>query len=222
MTFAVVVTDGLRALGLRVTEDQANDWFYVWRQVGKALGIVEPKGFPLESAADGADFFDHVREDWGPSPEGSTLARTSLDVMRELLPAPELDGVGPTLVRHLAGERCADILGVAPSDWTQLLVDPSPLISLVESRIVGPSLFETPLTPLLQQAAFGTMEALSGQQREREERAVLDSARLPRMPGATGFRPSSGPEPPRCDARGPARGRGATRSPFDRRARRRA
>ena len=166
MTFAVVVTDGLRALGLRVTEDQANDWFYVWRQVGKALGIVEPKGFPLESAADGADFFDHVREDWGPSPEGSTLARTSLDVMRELLPAPELDGVGPTLVRHLAGERCADILGVAPSDWTQLLVNPSPLISLVESRIVGPSLFETPLTPLLQQAAFGTMEALSGQQRE--------------------------------------------------------
>ena len=85
--------------------------------------------------------------------------------MRVLLPSPELSGVGPTLVRHLAGERCADLLGVEPSDWTQILIDPSPLLATIEGRVVG-RLFETPLTPLLQQAAYGTMEALSQQQRE--------------------------------------------------------
>jgi hypothetical protein len=165
MTFAVVVTDGLRALGLPVTDDQADDWFYLWRQVGKALGVVEPVGLSLDSAADGADFFDHVREDWATSQQGSALARTGLDLMRELLPGPEFNGVGPTLVRHLAGERCADLLGVEPSDWTQILIDPSPLLATIEGRVLG-SLFETPLTPLLQQAAYGTMEALSQQQRE--------------------------------------------------------
>jgi hypothetical protein len=165
MTFAVVVTDGLRALGLPVTDDQADDWFYLWRQVGKALGVVEPVGLSLDSAADGADFFDHVREDWATSQQGSALARTGLDLMRELLPGPELNGDGPTHVRHLAGERCADLLGVEPSDWTQILIDPSPLLATIEGRVLG-SLFETPLTPLLQQAAYGTMEALSQQQRE--------------------------------------------------------
>jgi hypothetical protein len=168
MTFAVVVTDGLRALGLRVTDEQADDWFYLWRQVGKALGVVEPEGFSLETAADGADFFEHVREDWAPSTEGAALARTSLDVMRELMPDPDFKGIAPTLVRHLAGERCADLLGVEPSDWSQVLIDPSPLLATIEGHVVG-RVFETPLTPLLQQAAYGTMEALSQQQRQGKD-----------------------------------------------------
>jgi squalene cyclase len=165
MTFSVVVTDGLRALGFPVSDAEANSWFHLWRQVGKLLGVVEPEGLTLETAADGADFFDRVREDWAYSPQGSTLARVSLDLIKELLPSPEFDGIGPTLVRHLAGERCADLLGVDPSDWTEILIDPSPLLDTIEGRVIG-CLCETALTPLLQQAAFGTMVALSEQQRE--------------------------------------------------------
>jgi hypothetical protein len=165
MTFSVVVTDGLRALGLPVSEEEANDWFLLWRHVGRVLGIVEPKGFSLQTAGDGADFFQHVRDDWSPSPEGSTLARITLEVMSNLLPGTEFDGIGPTLVRHLAGERCADILSVQPADWTEILVTRSPLLGTILDRVVG-GVFETALTPLLQQAAYGTMEALSRQQRE--------------------------------------------------------
>jgi hypothetical protein len=54
---------------------------------------------------------------------------------------------------------------VPPSDWTQILVDNSPTLATVEGRVLG-QLYETPLTPLLQQAAFGTMQALSRQQRD--------------------------------------------------------
>jgi squalene cyclase len=165
MTFSVVVTEGLRALGFAVTEEQADDWFYLWQNVGALLGVEEPEWLSLRTAADGADFFEHVREDWATSDEGTALEKIGLDLMSELLPAPELAGVGPTLVRHLAGERCADLLGVPPSDWTQILVDNSPTLATVEGRVLG-QLYETPLTPLLQQAAFGTMQALSRQQRD--------------------------------------------------------
>jgi len=165
MTFSVVVTDGLRALGLTVTEQQAEDWFQIWLAVGKVLGVQIPAGLSLKTAADGADFFDHVRHDWAPSEEGSALARVTLALMKDLLPGDPLDGLGATLVRHLAGERCADILGVEPADWTRSLVERSPLVTTILGNVVG-GVFETPLTPLLQQAAFGTMEALARQERE--------------------------------------------------------
>ena len=164
MSFSVLVTDGLRALGLTVSETEADDWFFLWRQVGKALGVAEPVGFKLDTAADGAEFFEHTRSDWGASAEGAQLARVSLDVLKQSLPGDEFDGIGPTLVRHLAGERCADLLSVEPSDWTQFLINSSPLVETVESRLIG-SLTDTPLTPLLKQAAYGTMVALSQQQR---------------------------------------------------------
>jgi Squalene-hopene cyclase C-terminal domain/ER-bound oxygenase mpaB/B'/Rubber oxygenase, catalytic domain len=172
MTFSVVVTDGLRALGIPVSEDEANAWFQVWRGVGKVLGIEVPDLVSLETAADGADFFDHIRQDWGFSEEGATLARVTLDLTKELLPGTEFDGIGPTLVRHLAGERCADILGIEPADWTKILIESSPLVSTILGRVVG-RVYETPLTPLLQQAAYGTMEALARQ--EREGKGVLFS-----------------------------------------------
>ena len=169
MTFSVVVTEGLRALGFTVTEEQADDWFYLWQNVGRLLGVAEPEWLSLRTAADGADFFEHVREDWATSAEGTALQQIGLDLMKELLPAPELAGVGPTLVRHLAGDRCADLLGVEPSDWTQVLVDPSPTLATIEGRVLGKSFFDTPLTPLLQQAAFGTMQALARQQRDGKD-----------------------------------------------------
>lgn len=165
MTFSVVVTDGLRALGLTVTEQEANDWFHVWLAVGSLLGIEIPQGVSLATAADGADYFAHVREDWAPSPEGTELAKVTLGVMKDLLPGSELDGVGATLVRHLAGERCADILGIEPADWTKTFLGPSPLVTTFLGRVLG-QVFETPMTPLLQQAAFGTMEALAGLERQ--------------------------------------------------------
>jgi len=166
MSFSVVVTDGLRALGFDVSDEREEAWFRLWNQVGRVLGIKQNvKGLPLKTAADGREFFEKVREDWGPSPEGETLGSVTLDVMSNALPGIEFDGIGPTLVRHLAGERCADLLGIPPSDWTKILVESSPVVATILGRVTG-ELVETALTPLLKQAAYGTMEALSRQQRE--------------------------------------------------------
>ena len=35
---------------------------------------------------------------------------------------PLFDGLSPTLIRYLAGDHCADLLGVEEADWTQLFV----------------------------------------------------------------------------------------------------
>jgi hypothetical protein len=33
-----------------------------------------------------------------------------------------LDGLTPTLVRHLAGDRCGDLLGLLPADKTRVII----------------------------------------------------------------------------------------------------
>ncbi|HEY8430813.1 MAG TPA: hypothetical protein VIL20_20680 [Sandaracinaceae bacterium] len=34
-----------------------------------------------------------------------------------------LDGLMPTVIRYLAGDLCADLLGLPPADWTVTLLD---------------------------------------------------------------------------------------------------
>jgi squalene cyclase len=171
MTFSVVVVDGLRGLGFAVSDEEAEAWYQMWRAVGVVLGIEDGPERPWlpPRYADGVEVMDQLRRDfWGRSEEGQALAQVTLRVMHELLPGDTIDGVAATLVRHLAGDHCADLLGVPDADWTRVMVGRSPLLNTLLGRASG-VYFESPLTPLLQTAAFDAMEALSNRQRDGKE-----------------------------------------------------
>ena len=82
--------------------------------------------------------------------------------MREMLPDEQLDGIPAALVRHLAGDHCADLLGVPRADWTALLVEAATrmahLFDFAERRadVLG----------LARRASFDLMKALHGWARE--------------------------------------------------------
>lgn len=123
MTFSVVTYEAAKRLGVSLTEQDGDAWVHHWTVVGHLMGIREellPKDL-----ADGQKLMAAIRErQWAPSGAGQQLAAALVDMMQELFTRDidAVDGLTPTLVRYLAGDRCADMLGLPESDWTELLV----------------------------------------------------------------------------------------------------
>jgi squalene cyclase len=160
LSFSCLVVDGLRRLGFEVSDEEAEAWVHMWNVVGHVMGIRED--LRPRSMADGEALFELLRRHWGASPEGQELTRATLDLMRELLPATPIDGLPAALVRHLAGDRCADLLGVPRADWTAMLVDAATKLT----RLLDFTERHTDVTGLARLASFEMMKALHGFSRE--------------------------------------------------------
>ncbi len=122
MTFSTVILDSLDRFGIAMSTAEREAWMHLWNCVGFLLGV-DPDLLP-EDEADGKRLMDAIRRrHWRSSPQGQLLGRALVDCMREYLPAPGLERLPSTLVRHLAGDRCAELLALPQSDWTSLLID---------------------------------------------------------------------------------------------------
>jgi hypothetical protein len=160
MSFSCLVVDGLRKLGFEVSDQEAEAWVHLWNVVGHVLGVREDL-LPRDMA-DGEALFALLRGHWRASPEGQELTRATLDLMRELLPDDPIDGLPAALVRDLAGDECADLLGVPPADWTSLLVDAAAHLTRV-FELAGRHLDGLGLA---RHVSFAMMKALHGWARE--------------------------------------------------------
>jgi hypothetical protein len=119
MSFSVVIPRGLARLGIDLPAADRDAFFHIWRVIGHILGVsaeVNPDDF-----AGGSELFDAIlRRQQSPTRAGTTLTKGILDFMREILPGPAFAGVGPSLIRHLAGDEAADIVEVPPADHTRI------------------------------------------------------------------------------------------------------
>ena len=175
MTFSTVVIDSLRTMELTVDEQDADAWVHLWNVVGSLMGIKEDL-LPAD-AREAESLLEAVREmSWAPSEAGQLLARATLGVLQDnLLPGRALDGIAPMLVRHLAGERCADLLGLPEAGWTEALFAPLTL-AMDAFEVEGAS----PLAVFLRHASLKLMKAMQAAYMGsgRPEYETLESARL--------------------------------------------
>ena len=156
LSFSLLVTDALRALGFEVRDDEAEAWFHLWRVTGVLLGI-EERHLPADRA-DGARLMDTLRARfWGPSPEGAALAKATLAVMEQTLPGRQFAGLPVALVRHLAGDRCADLLELPRASWTRHLIAGG---AFILDTPAARTLARSALAATAQQASFALMRAL--------------------------------------------------------------
>jgi hypothetical protein len=127
-SFSVVIPRGLERLGVSLPVRDRDAFFHIWRVIGHLLGVnerVNPAEFD-----DGAALWDTIlRRRQAPSEAGTALTKGVLDFIREVLPGPVFAGVGPTLIRHLAGDAAADLVDVPPADFTQLAVQLGSVLS---------------------------------------------------------------------------------------------
>lgn len=122
MSFSVVILEALERLRIVVTKDEAEAWLHLWKCVGALMGVV-PELLPRD-VADGNALMDAFRRrQWDRSPQGVQLARALTSCMASYVPGPMLDRLPTTLVRHLAGDRCADVLGLPQANWTAAILD---------------------------------------------------------------------------------------------------
>lgn len=116
LIFSVQVIDGMRRIGISVTSEEAEDYWYVWRVSGAMLGI-RIDAMP-ETVAEANELnLRLVESHYGPSPEGTELTRNLIELYKELMPGKAFDGVIPAMIRQAVGPGIADMLQVPKSRW---------------------------------------------------------------------------------------------------------
>ena len=144
MTFSVVTLDGLRLLEVPFSPAEADAWLHAWKVVGHFLGL-RPEMLPSD-LIDAQELMEAIRDrQWRPSVDGHELMRPLLELMQSYFPGDALDGFPVALVRALAGDHCADLLGLPEADWTRQLLDAATVldewIPRGDSRSPGAQLF---------------------------------------------------------------------------------
>ncbi|KZB79219.1 oxygenase MpaB family protein [Amycolatopsis regifaucium] len=114
LIFSVQVIDGMRRIGISVTEREAEDYYYVWRVTGAMLGI-PAEAMPETLTAARELNAELVEATYGPSAEGIELTRNLLRLYEEMVPGKAFDGVVAAMVRQVVTEEVADWLEVPSS-----------------------------------------------------------------------------------------------------------
>jgi len=124
MTFSVCVLDAMDVMGLSFSEDEADAWMHTWAVVAHLMGVDD--ALLAKTRASGSALMEAIRDDqWAPSLHGQTLAKQLCEAMADYVPAPKSIALQLpyALVRELAGDRCADILGIPQSPKATELLD---------------------------------------------------------------------------------------------------
>lgn len=105
MTFGYVMLDGLRKLGISITEAEAQSFLETWKMIGRIMGVQEQL-VPGDMAA-AKDLFETVaRRQDQPCPEGRAMVEALLEMIGDYkIP-------GAALMRHFLLPELADGFGI--------------------------------------------------------------------------------------------------------------
>ncbi|MFF9286653.1 oxygenase MpaB family protein [Streptomyces griseosporeus] len=132
MFFSLLVLDSLHRLGIHMSVEGAEAYFYAWRVVGAILGVDQdavPK--TLEEARAFLDLY--MIRHMGPSEEGAHLTRQLIDLYEEVVPGTFFDPVVSALIRYLIGDTCADWLRVPRTTWDSVVKLVPGLLGVLET-----------------------------------------------------------------------------------------
>ncbi|MET9463816.1 oxygenase MpaB family protein [Streptomyces sp. NPDC006544] len=132
MFFSLLVLDSLHRLGIHMSTEGAEAYYYAWRVVGAMLGV-DQEAVPatLEEARRFLDLY-MVRH-MGPSEEGAHLTRQLIDLYEEVVPGTLFDPLVSALIRHLIGDTCATWLHVPRTPWDTVVKAVPHLLNVLET-----------------------------------------------------------------------------------------
>ncbi|MFE9611605.1 oxygenase MpaB family protein [Streptomyces sp. NPDC006012] len=132
MFFSLLVLDSLHRLGIHMSTEGAEAYFYAWRVVGAILGV-DQDAVP-KNLAEARAFLDlYMVTHMGPSEEGAELTRQLIDLYEEVVPGTFFDPIVSALIRHLVGDTCADWLDVPRTSWDTVVRAVPHLLGVLEA-----------------------------------------------------------------------------------------
>ncbi|MFF9193808.1 oxygenase MpaB family protein [Streptomyces sp. NPDC014779] len=132
MFFSLLVLDSLHRLGIHMSTEGAEAYYYAWRVVGAMLGVDQeavPKD--LDEARRFLDLY--MLRHMGPSADGSLLTRQLIELYEEVVPGTFFDPIVSALIRHLVGDTCADWLEVPRTPWDTVVKAVPHLLGVLET-----------------------------------------------------------------------------------------
>jgi squalene cyclase len=161
MTFSVVTLDALRLLQVPYSSEEAEAWLHAWKVVGHLLGVRD-EVLPVD-LIDAQELMEAIRDrQWRASDSGKALAAALVEMMQSYYPKGTIEGFPVALMRTLAGDHCANLLGLPPADWTRKALDMATQLAQFIPQA-------DPRSPTAKLFAFGThflMEGIIAVQRE--------------------------------------------------------
>jgi ER-bound oxygenase mpaB/B'/Rubber oxygenase, catalytic domain len=113
----------LPKLGVQVERQETESYLHTWNVVGHIMGI--HRNLLPDNAEEAKELAAAIgRRNYEPSDEGRAMTSALIEMFEEILPGTVFDGLPSTMIRHLSGDRIADLLGVSNDDWTEKLVSP--------------------------------------------------------------------------------------------------
>jgi hypothetical protein len=131
MCLSTVVIENLRKLNIELTDEQLDDWLYLWRVVGEMLGC-QREHLPQNWAEFQALTAAIRRRHHGPSLEGVAMTKALIELHADLIPGEMFDGVIPAVMRQLVGDQVADWLEIPRGHWDLVINDAESLVGLLD------------------------------------------------------------------------------------------
>lgn len=134
VTFSVVTIRSLARLGYTLSAQEAEAYHHAWRVIGHLMGVdaaLLPERLEDTELLAEAIFRRHHRA----CPEGQAHNRALVEVLERIIPGTALDGLVPSLMRHLLGAELADLLAVPQADWTRHLIRPLQVLGEVADEV---------------------------------------------------------------------------------------
>lgn len=119
LSFSVTILHGLQKIGVRLKPTEAEAYHHVWCVVGHITGMgpdIQPKN--LEEGIELSEAI--AKHQNGNSEAGETLARDLLNFQQEFMKG--MPGLPATCIRYFSGNEIADILKIAPYNWTVVIL----------------------------------------------------------------------------------------------------
>ena len=143
LSFSYVPLDPMRRLGQRVSDKDAEAYLHLWNVIAHLLGVQDK--MLVDGIDDAKALVETIRRrQFRASPEGRDMTAALMELLDEMTPLREFDKTIPPLIRHLIGDKFADMLDVPPSRFTDDVGRLSDVANWFWERAFGTKLRNSP------------------------------------------------------------------------------
>jgi mpaB/rubber oxygenase-like protein len=138
MAFSWIALDGLKKLGLELTDKDQEGYLHCWRLVGEMLGL--QKELSPDNMEE-AEVLVHTisRREFAPSTYGVEMTSALTAMLADMLPGNLFRDTPKLMIRYFLGEQWAKWLGAEESWWIGVAMAPLRFLGLERSDVLNDS-----------------------------------------------------------------------------------